>query len=260
MASSRNNRMPLSPQASVALGFALLIGSTALVLMLPVSSAAHDWTDPLTALFTAASAACVTGLVLVDTAAHWSFFGQLVILLAIQTGGLGVITVTAWAAALLGRRIGLRRRTMLAESISAMEVGGIVRLTRFAVAASLLMEGAGTVLLALRFVPLLGLARGTWYAVFHAVSAFCNAGFDLMGTLSGPFTSLEAFADDPLVTLTVCALILCGGLGFFVWQDLFACRFRFRRLRHDGCVDRDRVYAIDRRYPKCDRRQKQQTG
>ena len=231
MTDRKNDRKSLSPQGAIALGFALLIALTALLLMFPVSSRTRTWTDPLTALFTAASAACVTGLVLVDTAQHWSFFGQLVILLAIQAGGLGVITVTAWAAALLGRRIGLRQRTVLAESISSMDLGSVVRLTRFAVALSLLLEGAGAALLALRFVPLLGLFDGVWYSVFHAVSAFCNAGFDLMGALSGPFSSLEAFSGDPFVLLTICALILSGALGFFVWQDLFVSRFRFRRLR-----------------------------
>lgn len=224
-------RAPMSAQGAIALGFAALIVFVALVLMLPVSSAARTLTDPVTALFTAASAVCVTGLTVVDTASHWSLFGRCVLLLAIQTGGLGVMTVMALTALALGRRIGLRKRTMLAESVAALSLSGVVRLTRRALCYTFVLEGAGSLLLACRFVPLLGPIRGMGYAVFHAVSAFCNAGFDLMGTVSGPYTSLEVFVSDPLVTLTAVCLILLGGLGFFVWDDLLNCRFCIRRLQ-----------------------------
>ena len=227
----RKRRMPMSAQGAVALGFAALIGLVAFLLMLPASSRAYTWTDPLTALFTAASAVCVTGLVVVDTATHWSLFGRCVLLFAIQIGGLGVMTVMILAAMMLGRRIGLRQRTLLAESVASLHLNGIVRLTRRALLGTLMIEAAGALLLAVRFVPLLGPVRGMGYAVFHAISAFCNAGFDLMGTVSGPYSSLEAFASDPLITLTISALILLGGMGFFVWDDLIENRFRFRRLQ-----------------------------
>ena len=222
---------PMSAQGVIALGFAAIIVLVTLLLMLPVSSRAGTWTDPLTALFTATSAVCVTGLVVVDTATHWSVFGRCVLLAGIQIGGLGVMTVIALAAMMMNRRIGLRQRTLLVESVATLHIGGIVRLVRRALYGTLLLELAGALLLALRFVPLLGPGRGVFYAVFHAVSAFCNAGFDLMGTVTGPFSSLESFVSDPLVNLVAVSLILLGGLGFFVWDDLIENKFRFRRLQ-----------------------------
>ena len=222
---------PMSAQGVIALGFAAIIALVTLLLMLPASRRAGTWTDPLTALFTATSAVCVTGLVVVDTATHWSVFGRCVLLAGIQIGGLGVMTVIALAAMMMNRRIGLRQRTLLVESVATLHIGGIVRLVRRALYGTLLLELAGALLLALRFVPLLGPGRGVFYAVFHAVSAFCNAGFDLMGTVTGPFSSLESFVSDPLVNLVAVSLILLGGLGFFVWDDLIENKFRFRRLQ-----------------------------
>lgn len=223
-------RVPASPQAVIALGFLLFILLVTFLLTLPAASATGEPTDALTALFTAASAVCVTGLVVVDTATHWSLFGRWVLLAAIQVGGLGVMTVFALAALLLHRRIGLRQRTLLRESVSSLEIGGVVRIVRRALAGTALTEGAGAALLAVRFVPLFGPSQGLFYALFHAVSAFCNAGFDLMGAYSGAYSSLEAFSADPLVCLTVMALILLGGLGFFVWDDLIEARFRWREI------------------------------
>ena len=227
----QKHRRPMSAQGAIAFGFAALILLVTFLLMLPASSAGHTWTDPLTALFTAVSAVCVTGLVVVDTATHWSLFGRCVLFAAIQIGGLGVMTVIALAAMMFRRHIGLRQRTLLAESISSLHLSGIVRLTRRALWGTLLIESIGTLLLAVRFVPMLGPVRGLGYALFHAVSAFCNAGFDLMGTITGPYTSLESFVSDPLITLTISALILLGGLGFFVWDDLVENRFRFKKLQ-----------------------------
>ena len=224
-------RPPLTPQAIIALGFLGLILFVAALLTLPVCSASGEKTGMLTALFTAASAVCVTGLVVVDTASHWSLFGKLVLLGAIQIGGLGVMTVLTLAALLLHRRIGLRQRTLLRESVSSLNTGGVVRLVRRALIGTALFELCGAALFAVRFVPLFGLSQGLFAAVFHAVSAFCNAGFDLMGLYSGPFSSLEAFAGDPLVCVTAMALVLLGGLGFFVWDDLVESRFRYRALR-----------------------------
>ena len=187
-------------------------------------------TDPLSALFTATSAVCVTGLIVADTATHWSTFGKVVIITGIQIGGLGVMTVLSLVSLILGRKIGLRQRVLLQESVASMQLGGIVRIVRVALIGTLAVEAAGAALLAFRFVPMLGVGRGIAYSVFHSISAFCNAGFDLMGSVSGPYTSLESFVGDPLVNLTICALILIGGLGFFVWDDLVRARFRWRRL------------------------------
>ena len=223
--------VPMSAQSIIALGFLAIILMVTALLMLPVSSASGTMTDPLTALFTATSAVCVTGLVVVDTATHWSLFGKLVLLTGIQIGGLGVMTVMALVSMLLGQRIGLRQRTLLQESVASLHIGGIVRLVRRAMIGTALVEGLGAVLLAFRFVPSLGWPRGLGYSLFHSISAFCNAGFDLMGTISGPYTSLESFVSDPLVNLTVIALILVGGIGFFVWDDLIECRFRWKRMQ-----------------------------
>ena len=222
---------PMNAQSIIALGFLAIILIVAALLMLPVSSASGTMTDPLTALFTATSAVCVTGLVVVDTATHWSLFGKLVLITGIQIGGLGVMTVMALVSMLLGQRIGLRQRTLLQESVASLHIGGIVRLVRRAMIGTALVEGLGAVLLAFRFVPSLGWPRGLGYSLFHSISAFCNAGFDLMGTISGPYTSLESFVSDPLVNLTVIALILVGGIGFFVWDDLIQCRFRWKRMQ-----------------------------
>ena len=223
--------VPMSAQSIIALGFLAIILIVTALLMLPVSSADGTMTGPLTALFTATSAVCVTGLVVVDTATHWSLFGKLVLLIGIQIGGLGVMTVMALVSMLLGQRIGLRQRTLLQESVASLHIGGIVRLVRRAMIGTALVEGAGAALLAFHFVPKLGWVRGLAYSVFHSISAFCNAGFDLMGTISGPYSSLESFVSDPLVNLTVIALILVGGIGFFVWDDLVQCRFRWKRMQ-----------------------------
>lgn len=228
---SPKERAPRSAQSLIALGFALIIVIEMLLLMLPASSLSGEWTDPLTALFTATSAVCVTGLVVVDTASHWSLFGRAVLLLGIQIGGLGVMTILSLIPIVSGKQIGLRQRTLLQESVASLHIGGIVRLVRRAAIGTLIIEGAGTLLLSFRFVPMLGLIRGAGYALFHAISAFCNAGFDLMGTVSGPYTSLESFSADTLVNVTVMALILLGGLGFFVWDDLIECRFRYKKLQ-----------------------------
>ena len=218
---------PMSAQAMIALGFFLIILTISLLLMLPVSSAGGQFTDPLTALFTTTSAVCVTGLVVVDTATYWSTFGHVVILTGIQIGGMGVMTILGIISMLMGRRIGLRQRTLLQESVASLQIGGIVRLVRRAMFGTLVIEGTGALLLSFRFVPMLGLVRGVWYGVFHAVSAFCNAGFDLMGSVTGPYTSLESFVADPLINV----VITLGGMGFFVWDDLLQTHFRWRKLQ-----------------------------
>ena len=203
----------------IAIGFALIILAGALLLMLPFATRDGQQTSFLNALFTATSATCVTGLVAYDTFSHWTLFGQLMILLMIQIGGLGFITVGVGFAMLFRRTIGLRERDLLKESISATEVGGILRLWQQIVKGTVLIEGTGALLLAIRFIPEFGVAKGIYYSIFHSISAFCNGGFDLMGSREA-FSSVTAYVTDPLVNLTFCALILIGGLGFVVWADL----------------------------------------
>lgn len=220
----------VSPARIIIFGFLLLILMGAVLLMLPFSTREWGGASFPDALFTATSATCVTGLVVHDTATYWSQFGQLVILLLIQVGGMGVVTMAVAIFAFSGRRIGLKQRWVMQESISAPQVGGIVRMTGLILKTAFVIEGVGTLILALHFCPEFGLGRGLWYAVFHSISAFCNAGFDLMGVKS-PFSSLTGYTGDPVVNITVMLLIVVGGLGFLTWQDIAARRFRFKEYR-----------------------------
>ncbi len=223
------NKLPrLSPSRTIALGFLTIILAGALLLMLPFANRGGHGLSFLDSLFTATSATCVTGLVVADTWTQFSLPGQVILLVLIQVGGLGYMTMMLQASLLLGRKIGLKQRSLMMESVSAERLSDVLALLRYILAGTAAIEGAGAALLAVRFVPELGWARGLWYAVFHSVSAFCNAGFDLMG-FREPYSSLTHYADDPLVNLTICALVLLGGLGFLVWRDLWEKGPRFRR-------------------------------
>ena len=214
----------------IVFGFAGLILSGTLLLMLPASCREPGGAGFEDCLFTATSAVCVTGLVVRDTALCWTGFGQAVILLLIQTGGLGIITAAAALATFSGRRIGLMQRSTMQEALSAPQVGGVVRLTRFIVLSTAALEAAGALLLLPAFIPEFGWKRGAWYALFHAVSAFCNAGFDLMG-IRGEFSSLTLWAQHPCVNIVLILLITAGGVGFLVWDDLARHLYRIRRYR-----------------------------
>jgi len=208
-------------------GMALIILVGALLLSLPFAT--RDGSIPfLDALFTSASASCVTGLSVYDTYSKFTLFGQAVLLILIQLGGLGFMMVVSLVSLLAGRRIGLYERSLLMESIGALNIGGVVRLTRKALAGTALFEGCGAVLLSFWFCPRFGFWQGIWMSVFHSVSAFCNAGFDLLG-IQAPGTSLITAADSPLVTMVIIALILIGGLGFIVWDDVYEKRLNYRR-------------------------------
>lgn len=221
----------VSPAQIIILGFLFLILGGALLLTLPIATNGPGGASFFDALFTATSATCVTGLVVHDTALYWSPFGQLVILLLIQIGGMGVVTTAVAIFMFSGRRIGLKQRWVMQESISAPQVGGIVRMTSFILKTAFSIEAAGAILLALRFCPQFGFWKGLWYAVFHAISAFCNAGFDLMGTESAAYSSLTAYTGDPLVSGTIAGLIILGGLGFLTWHDVRDHGVHFRRYR-----------------------------
>lgn len=211
-------------------GYIAIILSGALLLMLPVSSREGAFTPFLDSLFTATSAACVTGLVVADTYQHWSVFGQWVILLLIQIGGLGFMTIGVFFSILLRRKIGLRTRGILQESVNQLQIGGIVRLAKKIMAGTLMFEGVGAILLAARFSQRFGLVRGMYYGIFHSVSAFCNAGFDLFGC-DAAYGSLTGYYDDWIVNLTIMGLIIIGGIGFFVWQDVVQNGWNLRQYR-----------------------------
>lgn len=219
-----------SPTRIIVFGYLGIIAAGTFLLMLPISSRMRVVTPLVDALFTAASAACVTGLVVFDTYTYWSLFGQLVILLLIQVGGIGFMTLSIVSVMFMRRKISLRHRFMMKESVSAPQVGGIVRMTRFIFFGTLLIEGIGAVLLSFRLCPQNGFVKGLYLSIFFSVSAFCNAGFDLMGQVQ-PFSSLTSVSTDPLFNIVIMALIVIGGLGFYVWADIVENRFRLRRYK-----------------------------
>lgn len=218
----------LSATQMLAFGFLLIILAGTLLLMLPFSSRNGEATPFLTALFTATSATCVTGLILVDTYSHWSTLGQLIIITLIQIGGLGFVTIGTFTAVVLKRKISLKQRGWIKESFNVPDVGGVVRLLRLAVKGTLIIEGIGALILFLRFLPQMGFWQALYYGLFHSISAFCNAGFDLMGKYE-PYSSFTAYYDDPVVSFTILLLILIGGLGFFCWSDIAEHKFHFKK-------------------------------
>ena len=225
----------LSSFQIIILGFAGVILLGALLLMLPISTAGRTVTPFNEALFTATSAVCVTGLVVQDTGSYWSIFGQTVILLLIQVGGLGVVTVAASFALLSGRKISLMQRSTMQDAISAPNVGGIVRLTRFILRGTFVMELLGVAAMLPVFCRDYGW-RGVWMAVFHSVSAFCNAGFDILGTETNLYPSLTGYAGSPIINITIMLLIVTGGIGFLTWDDVCENKWHFRRYRMQSKV------------------------
>ena len=225
----------LSSFQIIILGFAGVILLGALLLMLPISTTAGGITPFNETLFTATSAVCVTGLVVQDTGSYWSAFGQAVILTLIQIGGLGVVTVAASLALLSGRKISLMQRSTMQDAISAPQVGGIVRLTRFILRGTFLIELLGALAVLPVFCRDYGW-RGVWMAIFHSISAFCNAGFDILGTESNRYPSLTGYADSPVINITIMLLIVIGGIGFLTWNDICENKWRFHRYRMQSKV------------------------
>ena len=213
----------------IAFGYFLVIALGTILLMLPIATNPGKQTNFLTSLFTATSATCVTGLVVVDTSTHWTLFGQIVILGMIQIGGLGFVTIGVLFAMFLNRKISLRMRGLLQESMNTSQVGGIVRLTKKVLKGTVIMEGIGAIVLSIRFIPEFGVQKGIGFSIFHAISAFCNAGFDLMGSTTGEYSSLVSYSNDLLVNVVIMSLIVIGGIGFLVWDDLTKYKFHFRR-------------------------------
>ena len=220
---------------TIIIGFAGVILVGALILMLPISSKNGIFTPFDEAVFTATSAVCVTGLVVQDTASYWSVFGQSIILILIQIGGLGVITVAAAFALLSGRKISLMQRSTMQEAIAAPKVGGIVRLTGFVLKATFLFELIGALAMMPVFVKDFGF-KGIWMAFFHSISAFCNAGFDLMGTETAKFVSITAYASHPVINIVIMLLIIIGGIGFLTWEDIYTNKHHFKLYRMQSKV------------------------
>lgn len=220
---------------SIFLGFFLIIIIGSLLLMLPISSVSGKVTPFNESLFTATSAVCVTGLVVQDTGSYWSTFGQAIILILIQIGGLGVITVAASFALLSGRKISLMQRSTMQEAIAAPKIGGIVRLTGFVLKATLIFELSGAVIMMPVLCKDYGV-KGVWLAVFHSISAFCNAGFDILGTDASKYVSLTQYVNCTSINLAVIFLIVIGGIGFLTWEDIYTNKLNFRRYRMQSKV------------------------
>ncbi|MBU5473121.1 TrkH family potassium uptake protein [Roseburia sp. MSJ-14] len=218
----------LSKVQTIALGFFLIIVAGTLLLMLPIASRDGHSTGFLHALFTATSSTCVTGLVVVDTYTNWTLFGQVVILALIQIGGLGFITIGMFFSIFLKRKIGLKERNLIQESVNTLQISGIVRLVKKIVCYTIAFEGIGAILLMTRFIPRFGWLKGIWYGIFHAISAFCNAGFDLMGQFE-PYASLTMYYDDIVINIVVMALIIIGGIGFIVWDDISKHKWHIKK-------------------------------
>lgn len=219
----------------IILGFLSVILNGSVLLMLPIATRSGNSTSFFDALFTATSAVCVTGLIIHDTATYWSVFGQGIILLLIQVGGMGIVTIAVSIAAVSGRKIGLMQRSTMQEAIAAPNVGGIVRRTRFILKTAISVELIGAAVLVPVFCRDFGFFRGIWYAIFHSISAFCNAGFDLIGAKK-PFSSLTSYSVQPIVNITIMALIVMGGIGFLTWEDIKNNKWHFKKYRMQSKV------------------------
>ena len=218
----------ISSTRMIALSFLIVILSGAILLCLPVSSRTGEWTSFIDALFTATSATCVTGLVVFDTYTHWSLFGQLVILTMIQIGGIGLMTIIIMVFIFLKKKISLHERMILMQSAGTVRISGMVKLVKRITAGTLFCESIGALLLAIRFIPKMNFWQGLYYAIFHSVSAFCNAGFDLMGKYES-FSSLTAYETDPFVNIVIMLLIIIGGIGFLVWDEILHYGIHFKK-------------------------------
>lgn len=213
----------LTPVQVLAIGFASIIFLGAVLLALPISSNSGESTPFINCLFTSTSAVCVTGLVVVDTGTYWNYFGKTVIMLLIEAGGLGFMSFAALFSLLLGKKITFKERLVMQEALNTSTFGGLVRLTRYVLFFSFSIEFMGAGLLATQFIPKFGLLEGIYYSIFHSVSAFCNAGFDLLGN----FDSLTKVYNNYIIILTIAFLIIIGGIGFTVWAELY----NFKRLK-----------------------------
>ena len=214
-----------TPVQILAIGFALVILIGAVLLSLPIASQRGSITPFIDCIFTSTSAVCITGLVTLDTGTYWTYFGKTVIMLLIEIGGLGFMSMATLVFFIVGKRITLKERLIMQEAMNISSLQGLVKMMKYILIFTFSVELIGATFLSTQFIPEFGIAKGIYYSLFHSVSAFCNAGFDLMGN----FNSVTAYADNPVVILTIAALIIIGGLGFCVWTEIYNCK-RIRRL------------------------------
>lgn len=225
-------KMRLNPVQILAIGFAIVILTGAILLTLPISSANGTYTSFVDCIFTSTSAVCVTGLVTLDTGTHWNYFGKTVIITLIQIGGLGFMSFATLLSLILGKKITLRERLIMQESMNTINIQGLVKLAKYVLAFTFSVELIGALLLSTQFIPEFGLAKGIYYSIWHAISAFCNAGFDLIGG----FSSLTGYSENAVIILTIGSLIAVGGLGFIVWSEIYNCKSLKKISTHSKLV------------------------
>ncbi|WP_411680381.1 TrkH family potassium uptake protein [Clostridium thailandense] len=224
----------------LAIGFIIVIIIGAVLLCLPISSKRSAYTNLIDCIFISTSATCVTGLVTLDTGTYWSYFGQIVILMLIQIGGLGFMSIATLIALLMGRKITLKERLVIQQSLNSFTIQGLVKMSKYLLIFTFGVEAAGAAILATQFVPELGWAKGIYYGIFHSVSAFCNAGIDIIGG----FRSLTPYSDNAVILLTISALIVIGGLGFFVWQEIYYFKNKRKISLHSKLVIISTIFLI----------------
>lgn len=214
------------------LGFAMVIFIGAILLSLPVSSRNGIYTNFIDCIFISTTATCVTGLVTLDTGTHWSTFGQFIILFLIQIGGLGFMSIATLFSLIMGKRITLKERLVIQQSLNSFSIQGLVKMSKYLLKFTILVEVIGATLLATQFIPEFGIAKGIYYGIFHSISAFCNAGIDLIGN----FRSVTPYTDNPIILMTIATLIATGGLGFFVWHEIYSFRTTKKLSLHSKLV------------------------
>ncbi|SFA89015.1 TrkH family potassium uptake protein [Clostridium frigidicarnis] len=227
-----SKKLKLNAVQILALGFAAVILTGAILLTLPIASKSGQRTGFIDALFTSTSATCVTGLITLDTGTYWTYFGKTVIISLIQIGGLGFMSFATLFALLLGKKITLKERLILQEALNTFNIQGLVRLMKYILGFTFSVEFLGAVLLSTQFIPEFGVMKGIYYSLFHSISAFCNAGFDLIGN----FSSLTSYADNSVIILTIGSLIIIGGMGFSVWSEIYHCKSIKRLSLHSKIV------------------------
>ncbi|NLZ48963.1 MAG: Trk family potassium uptake protein [Clostridiales bacterium] len=226
----------LSPVQILCLGFVTLILIGALLLSLPISSAKGQFTSFIDSLFTATSSLCVTGFVNLDTGSYWSYFGKTLIIILVQIGGIGFMSFATMLAIILGKKITLRDRLVLQESMNTFNLQGLVKMEKYILSFTFIIETIGALVLSTQFIPSFGLSKGIYYSFWHSISAFCNGGFDLFGTVDSPFISLIGWRENPIVIVTLTILIIVGGLGFLVWADIYNYKVSRKLSLHSKVV------------------------
>lgn len=216
----KSTQHKFTPGQIMVMGFSSVILIGAILLMLPISSNSGEWTNFIDCLFTSTSAVCVTGLVIFDTSMHWSIFGKTVLITLVQIGGVGFMSISVLIALLFGKKINLRERTLIKEALNQNEISGTVKLVKRVLKITFLIELLGAILLSFVFIPKYGIYYGIGYSVFHSISAFCNAGFDLLGRHTGEFSSLTAYYNNSIIVFTISALVILGGIGYPVMIDI----------------------------------------